>query len=675
GTVLDGSRLPAGPFAVPLDSVNRHVFVCGATGSGKSQTVRNILEALTAAGIPWLVIEPAKAEYRRMAARIPDHEVIVIRPGDPDAVAAGINPLEPATGPDGARYPLQVHADLVRGLFLAAFQAEEPFPQVLAQALDRVYREAGWDMVSGEPAVEGAAYPGLGDLQAAAMAVIDDIGYGKEVRDNIRGFVAVRVGSLQSGTTGRFLSGRFPVDFGKLVSGNVVLEVEDAGDDMDKAFLIGCVLVRLSEFLRLRDRAEAARKTHHAGEPGPADSTGKPGETEGAGQSRVTGLRHVTVIEEAHRLLRQPPEGAGAGAAAKAVEMFADVLAEIRAYGEGIVIAEQIPTKLIVDAIKNTAVKLMHRLPARDDRDAVGASMNMGEAESAFVTTLLPGEAAAFADGMDFPVLVRLPDGSGRENAGGRAPAVPDRLVTASRPGCPQDCAERACTLRALSSAARTVDKDQRITLWAELTVAAHLTGRLMPVPRAALARDLKAMDRRHRDCALAAAVEAAVAARVPVLSARIAGPELAAHCAAAMRALLDDNKWVCAGSEPEWTAPAFLWDRILRRLHSYERERPGRGPHPSTAEWEQGSGDGIPGATCAQQIAVVQQRHAAARKDPRAVRTVLLGNRSPSALENAVGGTAADPAWRDRLATSLTVLASSYDWAQGLLAAPGEQA
>jgi hypothetical protein len=315
----------------------------------------------------------------------------------------------------------------------------------------------------------------------------------------------------------------------------------------------------------------------------------------------------------------------------------------------------------------------MHRLPALDDRIAVGDTMNMQDAERAFVTTLRPGEAAAFADGMDFPVLIRLPDGSEREDTGREAPSPPDGLVTGTRPACPADCAAGACTLRQLSAAARTAAKDPRITLWAEITVAAHLAGQFMPSPQAALARDLKTMDRRHRDCVIATAVEAAVASRTPALSARIAGPKLAAHCAAAMRALLDENKWLCAGSEPEWTAPAFLWGRILRRLQRYGDGDPGQGPHPSTAEWERGCGAGIPGTSCAQQIAIVQQWDAAARRDPHAVRTVLLGNRSPSALENAVGSTAADPAWREKLATALTVLSSKYDWHRGLLASPGD--
>src|SRR5260370_22474467 len=132
GEVLDRSRRPAGPLRLPLDSVNRHVFVCGATGARKSQTVRALLESATRAGIPWLGVEPAKAEYRLMAARLPRAaEVVRIRPGDSDAIAAGLNPLEPA--PDAAcrRFPLQTHAVLGTALFIASFRSQQPFRQVL----------------------------------------------------------------------------------------------------------------------------------------------------------------------------------------------------------------------------------------------------------------------------------------------------------------------------------------------------------------------------------------------------------------------------------------------------------------------------------------------------------------------------------------------------------------
>ncbi|MCL2584233.1 MAG: ATP-binding protein, partial [Streptosporangiales bacterium] len=258
GTILDSGRIPAGRLGVRRGSLNRHTFVCGATGAGKSQTVRHLLESATEAGIPWLVIEPAKAEYRLMGARVPGAEVVTIRPGDLATVPAGINPLEPAAGPDGTRFPLQAHADLVRALFLAAFQADEPFPQVLAQALQRCYAEAGWDLVTGECKAGGAGYPTLGDLQEAALKVVEEIGYSQEITDNVRGFVSVRIGSLRGGTTGQFLDGGFSLDYSRLLSGNVVLEIEDCGDDLDKAFLTGAVLVRLTEHLRMRSRAEAA---------------------------------------------------------------------------------------------------------------------------------------------------------------------------------------------------------------------------------------------------------------------------------------------------------------------------------------------------------------------------------------------------------------------------------
>lgn len=364
--MLDWNRVPAGELAVPRASLNRHTFVCGATGAGKSQTVRALLEAATTAGIPWLVVEPAKAEYRLMATRLPGTEVIRIRPGELQDPSAGINPLEPAYDPNGARFPLQTHADLVRALFLAAFEADEPFPQVLAAALTRCYENAGWDLVTGEPATPGIqpGYPALEDLQATAIQVVEEIGYGREITDNVSGFVTVRISSLRLGTTGRFLQGGHPLDFTRLLERNVVFEIEDTGDDRDKAFLMGTVLIRLVEHLRLRQRAEGATAPR---------------------------LRHLSVFEEAHRLLRQP-QGPGGGAAAHAVEMFAGLLAEIRAYGEGLIIAEQIPAKLVPDVIKNTAVKIVHRLPAADDRQVVGATMNLTEDQSAYLVTLTPAK-------------------------------------------------------------------------------------------------------------------------------------------------------------------------------------------------------------------------------------------------------------------------------------------
>jgi DNA helicase HerA-like ATPase len=535
GEVLDRNLRPAGPLVLPRDSLNRHVFVCGATGAGKSQTVRSLLEAATGHGIPWLVVEPAKAEYRLMAARLPGVEVIRIRPGEPDAIAAGLNPLEPAADADGLRFPLQTHADLVRALFIASFRSEEPFPQVLSAALGRVYADAGWDLALGEPACgrpQDAAYPTLTGLQRAAEQVVTEIGYSQRVTDDVLGFIRVRLASLRQGTTGRFLEGGHPLDFGALLARNAVLEIEDVGDDADKAFLIGTVLIRLVEYLRLTHAAARGR--------GGADGT----------------LRHLTVVEEAHRLLRRTGPGPGdqAGAAGHAVEMFAGLLAEIRAYGEGLVIAEQIPARLVPDVIKNTAVKIVHRLPAADDREAVGATMNATPAQSRYLVTLPPGRAAVFSDGMDFPILVAIREGIERERA---SPGLTSDARTVVRPRsatCGSECQTRPCTLRDMRAAQRALDAVGWVRLWAELAVLAHLTGWPIPAPVPGSLAAFAALPARVRQCALSHAVDAAVAVRGPaVVSAGGAVPALAAHVLAAISAWAERAQWLCPPDEPQW--------------------------------------------------------------------------------------------------------------------------
>ncbi len=643
GEVLDWNRVPCGDLAVPLGSLNRHVFVCGATGSGKSQTVRNLLEQATRAGIPWLVVEPAKAEYRLMAARLPGTRVIAVRPGDLGQPPAGINPLEPAVGPGGSRFPLQAHADLLRALFLAAFQADEPFPQVLSAALTRCYEQAGWDLVTGQPAVPGVqpGYPGLEDLQAAALAVVSEIGYGREVADNVRGFVAVRIGSLRMGTTGRFLDGGHPLDFAALLGSSVVLEIEDVGDDRDKAFLMGAVLIRLTEHLRLRHRAEG---------PG------------------MPGLRHLTVIEEAHRLLRQPPPGAGGGPAAQATEMFADLLAEVRAYGEGLVIAEQIPAKLIPDAIKNTAVKVVHRLPAADDRAAVGATMNLTDAQSQYLVTLPPGEAAVHADGMDYPLLARVPDGTAREAAVPAVTAPPRPVIGRRSATCGAACLAEPCTMGQVRAAQQATGP--QLTLWAELSVVAHLTGWDMPRPSPAFLASLRSMGARQRDCAISHAVDVAVAARVPAIATRVSPAVVAAHVAGALRQVVTDGKPGCAVEEPQYLAPPYRWMLVRAELRA---TAPGTGRHPRSDEWEHAYGVPVPGATVAQQLRVVSRRYVRDQRDTRAVRVVAWGTRAHPAIEQCVGTRAGSDDWAAWLDDALTAFAR-LPWPRTLLTLPGSQ-
>ncbi|MEV5710277.1 ATP-binding protein [Actinoallomurus sp. NPDC052274] len=635
GRVLDRNRADVGTLSVPLESLNRHTFVSGATGAGKSQTVRGLLAAATTAGLPWLVVEPAKAEYRLMAARLPEAEVIAIRPGDVDAIAAGINPLEPARDADGRPFPLQTHADLVRALFLAAFESDEPFPQVLAAALTRCYEQLGWDLALGEPRTPGATprYPTLADLQAAAEQVVTEIGYGKEITDNVRGFIRVRLSSLRLGTTGRFFEGGHPIDFERLLARNVVFEIEDVGDDRDKAFLMGTVLVRLVEYLRMRQRANGGV---------------------------ATGLSHLSVFEEAHRLLRRSEES---GPASHAVEMFAGLLAEIRAYGEGLIVAEQIPSKLVPDVIKNTAVKIVHRLPAKDDRDAVGATMNITDAQSQFLVTLRPGEGAVFSDGMDYPHLVRMPDGTATESTRPALLASPKALVTSRSGTCGTECRTAPCTLRDMRTAQRVLTDHPAVVLWAELTTAAHLTGWGSPVPGKSILDALKAMPGRLRDCALSHAVDAAVAARASAIAARTDAGRLADHLVAVLRGRLDGGP-VCTGEEPQWFTAPYRWCLVLEELQAAHRRDPGMGRHPDSATWEQVYGQPIPGNTIADQLEHVSRRWDRDQRDQAARDVTLWGASTPSAIETATAARRNDDDW----AQPLTEAANDLSNIDGLI-------
>lgn len=573
GEVIDASGRAVGTMTVSRDTLNRHAFVAGATGSGKSQTIRHLLEGLTAAAVPWLVIEPAKAEYAGMAGRLDaESSVAVVRLGDPDAVPLSLNPLEPEAG-----FPLQTHLDLVRALFLAAFEANEPFPQVLSQALTRCYTSYGWDLAL---STGGPQYPTLADLQLTARQVVDDIGYGAELAADVRGFVDVRLTSLLLGTPGRFLGGGHPLDVADLLSRNVVLELEDVGDDQDKAFCMGVVLIRLIEHLRVRR--------------GPSPT-----------------LRHVTVVEEAHRLLKASTDGT----AGHAVEMFAGLLAEIRAYGEGLVVAEQIPAKVIPDVVKNSALKILHRLPAADDRETVGATMNLDTPQSRAIVTLPPGQAATFTDGMDRPILVRIPPGEERER---RAASPPTVAVAGRRSSiCGVSCQDRLCTLRQTADAARFLEENPRFVLWVELLTVAHLAALPKPVPTTAwFFTDISP---ETLECAIAEAVGRAVTGRSTAIETDIAPALLIDHLARTVLGVLRGQELQCPATEIEWQAGDFRYADVADALRSYSG--PWNAPHALTAEWE-ARGLKLSGATIEEQIGSFLKC-----RSPEASTDLLLGD------------------------------------------------
>jgi hypothetical protein len=649
GVILDGQDRAVGTFLVPMASLNRHALVAGATGSGKSQTVRHLLEQLTRAGVPWLAIEPAKSEYAAMAGRLgPAGQLTVISPADPGAVPLSVNPLAPEPG-----YPIQAHIDMVRALFLAAFAADEPFPQIMSQALQRVYADCGWDPVTGAGlpgAASGPVVPTLAQLQQAALDVIDDVGYGRELQADVRGFVEVRLRSLRIGSAGRFFEGGHPADIGRLLRRNVVLAIEDVANDEDKAFLIGTLIIRIVEYLRLRARGAAPGSSGEdfrdtasgapAGDPGAiAAAAETPGagadagtagrEAGGAGEDggfgaageTVGGLRHVIVIEEAHRLLR----AARHGPSEHAVELFASLLAEIRAYGTGIIVAEQIPAKLVPDVIKNSALKILHRLPAADDRELVGATMNLSPDQSRQVVSLEPGVAAVFADGMDRPLRVRVPFGGAAERPPRPGELAAPPMASRRSAACGPECTgARACSLLQLRSAdllARSAEYAW-LRVWTEAMVLAFLTNSPLPVVPSVLKSRWAALDPRLRECAAATVIERAVAGRSQAVRDHFAPEALTAAVAEAAQRLLGGGKGAGTQIGRDWVIPQLQW------LHEIERALPLTGPTTDPFELALPLDFELPGLVDRADIKI-GQRVSALRRHPLSME--LDSNRLPA--------------------------------------------
>jgi hypothetical protein len=198
-------------------------------------------------------------------------------------------------------------------------------------------------------------------------------------------------------------------------------------------------------------------------------------------------------------------------------------------------------------------VKITHRLPAADDREAVGATMNATREQSRYLVTLPPGQAAVCADGMDFPVLVKIKDGTEREVAAVPRTADARTVVSPRSATCGAECVSRPCTLRDMRRARRALDDHPWVRVWAELTVLAHLAGWPMPVPKPSRLARLRELPARVSQCATSHAVDAAVAARATAIGSGASPAALAAHTCAAIRARAERDQWLCDPDEPGW--------------------------------------------------------------------------------------------------------------------------
>lgn len=378
GNITDRGTATGKELRACLDDLATHLLIVGVTGSGKTTTCMDLLRQVwrRGSGIPFLVIESAKSEYRNLLGDPDLPSLRVFTVADETVAPLRLNPFEVPHG-----VLVQTHIDYVKSLFSAAFVLYPPMPYVLEQSIQEIYEDRGWDLARNENhrGISPRAFPRLTDLSRKIGEVVDRLGYDTRITMDVKAGLLARVNQLRlGGGKGLMLDCRESVGAGALFQSPCVIELKTLVSDDEKAFLIGLLLIRLYE------HCETTR------------ARGR--------------LQHLTVIEEAHRLLRKTSIEQAADTAnprGRAVEVFTNMLSELRAYGEGIAIVEQIPAKLTPDAIKNTGTKLIHRIVAKDDRELVGASMNLTPDQIRGVALLRPGEMVAFTERLQKSVLVR----------------------------------------------------------------------------------------------------------------------------------------------------------------------------------------------------------------------------------------------------------------------------
>lgn len=376
GNLLEGGEeIPGLRYDVDLDSLTRHVFITGITGSGKSNTCRRIISELMTRGKNFLVIEPAKDEYVQLAlaynqAGTFDREIAVYMPGRTDwgghpLEHLRLNPFDIVQIP-GATTQVMPHLDRLKSIFNASFPMYEILPVILEEALVDLYDSQGWLEETLPPA--GIGRPTLENLYNRITGVVREKGYEERITANITAALRTRIGSLLRGWKGRMFDQAFSTPWAELFDRPVVVNLQYLGDDADKCFTMALLLNFMYEY----------RQAQH-------ESLGSPESSE---------LRHLAIIEEAHRVLRHAPQRSdSANPQAKMGEMFADILAEIRAYGQGMAIIDQVPAKLVPDAIKNTNLKIIHRLVAADDRDSMSGALALTEDQAKVIARLKVGQA------------------------------------------------------------------------------------------------------------------------------------------------------------------------------------------------------------------------------------------------------------------------------------------
>ena len=372
GTVYHIGKEENKTVCLNTNSLASHTFITGSTGSGKSNTIYQILTEAKKSGCTFLVIEPAKGEYKHIF-------------GMQDGVAVyGTNPaLTPLLRVNPFKFPKGIHIlehlDRLVEIFNVCWPMYAAMPAVLKEAVERSYQDAGWDLTESKNPYGENLYPSFADVVRNVRIIIDSSDYDAENKGAYKGSLITRLRSLTNGLNGLIFTNDAITD-SDLFDKNVIVDLSRVGSTETKSLIMGILVMQLQEYRMTSGRLNAD-------------------------------LMHVTVLEEAHHLLKRTAmeqSNESANLLGKSVEMLGNAIAEMRTYGEGFIIADQAPGLLDMAVIRNTNTKIIMRLPDLSDRELVGKAAGLNDDQIIELGKLPLGVAAVYQNDWIEPVLCKV---------------------------------------------------------------------------------------------------------------------------------------------------------------------------------------------------------------------------------------------------------------------------
>ena len=375
GNIFHMGKVERAPLCLDKNAFAAHCFICGAAGSGKSNTTYQLLQSMHERKIPFLVVEPAKGEYKIVFGGLPGINIFTANGGAYRTLM--INPFE-----FNPRVHITEHLAYLLGVITSCWPLYGPMPAMMKQAFEEVYIKFGWDLETSTQVFDaGQVFPTFADLLPVIERILNESPYSAQTKGDFKGALIMRIKMLLNGFEGKIFSNARGVPDTELFDQNTIVDLSNIGSSETRSLVMGTLIIKLREY-RFSSTVD-----------------------------RNAGLRHVMVLEEAHNILKRCSHEAGEDSSnvqGAAIGMLVDSIAEMRSCGEGFIIIDQSPGQVDLAAIKNTAIKIVMRLPEKEDCEVIGNALSLHEEQIRELSKLDVGVAAIYHVGWEETILGKM---------------------------------------------------------------------------------------------------------------------------------------------------------------------------------------------------------------------------------------------------------------------------